>query len=307
MELTHVMTQDSQGNFDGRMFPDLKLFLEASLNPADLPDTTHFDILEKVIEYNYWFGEPLPTQQDIDDFFTTVSSTYQILLSSDPSSSNPYKSVYQTWTQIYNTTYGLGLDSLVDGPNCDYSFECPSPDFTYNNRHYQMAENALWQLDTSESLVGITNRKMIIWTHNAHAARNINSFPDSTYQTSMCNLKTSPCAIENAAHRVKVAIGDKSYSLVTMAYSGTIGSNSCPPSTDGGGEIHSPVGFLEYYIRLAGFPVAALVDLTVKVPSWFNTAYFSGYDEYESNQGNLPDIYDGVLYLEKMNPVTCRS
>jgi hypothetical protein len=291
------------------MFPKLKEFLEYSLSPEDLPDSTHFDILQKVIEYNYWFGEALPPQEDIDKFFSTVTSTHDLLLSLEVSSTNPYKSLYQTWTQIYNTTYGLGLDSLVDGPACGYSFDCSSSDFTYNNRHYQMAQNVLWQLHTStESLVGITARKMIIWTHNAHACRNINSFPDSTYQASMCYLKSSPCAIENAGHRVKLAIGERSYSLLSMAFSGIIGSNSCPPSSDGGGDIVAPVGYLEYYIRRAGFPVAAMLDLTTKaLPSWLTTAYVLGYDEYKSNQGNLPDIFDGLLYFDTMNPITCRS
>lgn len=290
------------------MFPNLKSFLEWSLSSADLPDATHFDMLQKVIEYSYWFGDPLPSQQDIDNYFSTISSTYEILLNSEPSTDNPYRSVYQTWTQIYNTTYALGLDSLVDGPECDYSFDSSNTDFTRNNREYQMAENALWQLDTTESLVGVTNRKMIIWTHNAHAVRNINSFPDSTYQTTMCENKASPCAIENAGHRVKVEIGDRSYSLATVSYSGTIGSQACPPDTDGGGDIHSPVGYLEYYFHLAGFPVAALVDLTVaNVPTWLSEAHLIGFEEYESNQADLPDIYDGVLYLETMNPITCRS
>jgi hypothetical protein len=290
------------------MFDQLKEFLEASLLPENLPDATHFEILQKVIEYNYWFGEVQPPQEDIDEFFRTVSLTHEVLLSSEPSPDNPFKSVYQTWTQIYNTTYSLGRDSLVDGPGCSFSFVCSSPDFAYNNRHYQMAENALWQLKSSESLVGITKRKVIIWTHNAHAGRNINSFPDSTYQTAMCHLKSSPCAIENAGHRVKLAIGDRSYSLMSAAFSGTIGSNSCPPAADGGGEIYAPVGYLEYYFRLAEFPVAALLDLTANaLPSWLKTAHFFGYDEYESNQGDLPDMYDGVLFFATMNTVTCRS
>lgn len=303
----NFMSQDSQGNFDGRMFPNLKLFLESSLSPSDLPDAMHFEMLQKVIEYSYWFFDPLPAQEDIDNYFSTISSTYDILLNSVPSQDNPYKSLYQTWTQIYNTTYALGLDSLVDGPKCGYSFDSSNTDFTRNNREYQMAENALWQLGTTESLVGITNRKMIIWTHNSHAVRNINSFPDSTYQTAMCDKKASPCAIENAAHRVNAEIGDRSYSLATMAYSGTIGSQACPADSDGGGNIHAPVGYLEYYIQQAGFPVAALVDLTESVPTWLREAHFIGYEEYESNQADLPDIYDGVLYLETMNPITCRS
>lgn len=289
------------------MFPKLKEFLEYSLAPDDLPDAKHFEILQKVIQYNYWFGETLPPQEDIDEYFSTILSTHEILLSFVVQPDNPYAGLYQTWAQIYNTTYALGRDSLVDGAECGYSFVCSSSDFAYNNRHYQMSQNALWQLQSQESLVGITKRKMIIWTHNVHSARNINSFPDSTYQTAMCNLKSSPCAIVNAADGVKAVIGDRSYSLMTAAFTGTIGSNSCPPSTDGGGEIFAPVGYLEYYIRLAEFPVAALVDLTMKsLPTWLSSTHFVGYEEYHSNQGDLPDMFDGVLFISTMNPITCR-
>lgn len=289
------------------MFDNLKPFLNFSLSPENLPDAKHFEILEKVLEYSYWFGgAPLPSQEEIDTYFRTVKSTHEILLSSEPTLDNPYYSVYQTWTQIYNNTYSFGLDMLVDGPACGYSLSCTSTDFAFNNRHYQMAENVLWQLKSQESLVGIKKRKMIIWTHNNHAARNINSFPDATYQVIMCHLKESPCAIENAGHRVKIALADRSYSLVTMAFTGTKGSNACPPGNDGGSEIYAPVGHLEYYTRVAGFPVAALLDFTVSsLPSWLTTAHFIGYDEYVSTQGDLPSIYDGVLFINEMTNFTC--
>jgi erythromycin esterase-like protein len=176
-----------------------------------------------------------------------------------------------------------------------------------NNRIYQMAENVLWQLKSQESFVGITKRKMIIWTHNFHGSKNmVKSWPYATYQQGQCHGKSEPCGVVPAMDRVKFNLGTKSFSMGAMSYSGTIGYNYCPPSSDTPDSIFAPVGSFEFNMNLAGYSNAAFIDFTSSpVPSWISDGISLGYDNYVVNQGNFADAFESALFFNQMNPITC--
>jgi hypothetical protein len=110
---------------------------------------------------------------------------------------------------------------------------------------------------------------------------------------------------------VREALGEKMYSIAGIAFSGTYGSNdpvcgSITPLHD----IFAPTGSLEYDFHIAGFPLAAFLNLsseTVKLPSWLLEYTDVGFVDYR-RYGSVvaPGVYDGVIFYDTTAGISCR-
>jgi erythromycin esterase len=274
------------------MYSGIKTFLDKALPPSVMPGQEYFDILQNVI--NILFLKP--SAEEIVFFYETLNST-MANLTAEPSAPGVNRDIpdYPFWVQLYSNARSLA----------DWQFNDPPSDIEGANiRDLQMANNTLWWSQSTNFTQGLKSgeskrRKMVVWTHNMHAARNLNVVVDPTIST--C-YGTDPCDMIPSGDHVKRALGSEVYSIGSTAHSGTSGYPDYYPLY----YPVSPTGSLEASIHGYSFPVAAFGDLqNSSRPSWATGNLTTiALENYVEEYGDLSKIFDGILYFDVMDPIT---
>jgi hypothetical protein len=296
-------------------YPELESFLNTYIPSDQQPSAFYYEILKNITNNVYFFGYPLPSENNINFFFSELNRTINYLVSV----SNQYNSNnFDIWVLIYNQTAATARDAFIWGPACSiqppsYS-TCNNVEYLMNNRDVQMATNIRWFMESKRgSLVSITNRKIIIWSGNSHGAVNLSSISDGAYQFSYCK-GINPCPTVRAGTKIKEWYGNQAIMVATTSFQGSSGSSITPceettPYTTYPTTIY---GSMEYLFYAAGFPNAAYLDLSNKsaLPSWLSSEDNGFHFDSDSNDPipmitNIPALYDAVLYFENMAGITC--
>jgi erythromycin esterase len=152
-----------------------------------------------------------------------------------------------------------------------------------------MAENVQWILDHEYK-----GEKIIIWTANYHATRNISTIK---------GLKGHPSDSTTMGNYLYKKYGDKVYSMVFVPYSGHTGnrgyfkSNSFMAIPKHNGQsmeslLHK-TGYAYGFLNLRDIPLGGewLREENRMYPSFWN-----------ETRAKWPEIYDGIFYIDVMKP-----
>lgn len=300
----------------------LREFLLDALPSSHMPSEIYFSLLQNVTMQKYALNAftapiPIPSESEIDNFFSTFDSTFSYL-NENFRNDIPH---YYLWVLIYNQTRALASDAFIYGPPCNHNyFTCPSLEYNLNSRDRQQANNLLYFLNArgvhSGSLVGIEKRKIIVWLHNSHAIRNLNDYADPGYQFQLENPENplatlckgnTPCGVFRAGHVLYDYIGPRMYSIAAIAGSGTTGSNDNKCSNKKIKDIKIPVGSIEYDLHKASFNKSAFLDFVNNpLPPWLVDYYSAAYFDYNIyGLAHITSLYDGVLFMDVAQGVTC--
>ena len=275
-------------------------FLVSAL-PSDLVSSGYYDLLSNIINMEYFTDPtfhphpnlPLPSIEVINNFFITFNLT-KIFLQNN---SHDNDDDYNFWTQYYNNAYTVAVLSfetskLPLSPNLvSVSME--------NVRNKQMADNLIWWLQS-----GTSHRKIIVWTHNMHFARNLITV-NNTIEMMSCAY-TEPCLLHTAGEWVQNILGtDIVYLLGATAFSGSSGYAPYYPVFN----ISAPVDSLEAYLNQSDLNPAGILDFRQKhrapLPTWFSEARTTlAFENYTQFNANLWKNYDGVIFYTEQLPIT---
>ncbi len=164
-----------------------------------------------------------------------------------------------------------------------------------NYRDFQMAKNSLWLLNKK-----YRGNKVILWAANGHIAKT-----DTLYDVEREGWK--PEIRQYPMGEVLYdSLGDKMYSIGFVTYNGR--GTTLRYSPEAKDFLFLPYPFeradsscLEYEFRKTGYSYAFL-DLKGRSGHWSDISLRMRIWRPEYVKGRLPDIYDGIFYIEEMQP-----
>lgn len=137
------------------------------------------------------------------------------------------------------------------------------------------------------------NRKLIVWAHNGHLARNTSRVEELGRKFRFNKMITT-------GHRVHKALGDAVYSVMFVAYGGRTGIWWQDPH-----EVSTPSnGSVEDLLHRTGF-AQAFVNLR-ELPSshWLRGRLVASPIARSPMRADWADVFDGLFFLDAMAPST---
>jgi len=252
--------------------PDLKQTLEPLRKTPDFPDgyDDFLVILAELLDKEYSHAP----EEAARDLFMKVLEGIQRCLGK---ASVPDQ---EFWIQELNNIRGFAKNSWYQG----------------DNREKQMGENLLWLIEK-----GFPEQKIIVWAHNFHIAKNLEVLKKANLETSSYSLTMGSVIYRQHAEQV--------YCLGLVSYQGDFCCDAWKGDLVKTRTIQLPgENDLENALFQQGHPYAFVDLLSQPAEAWIRQPHgMMGVDHYERVVLDWGKIYDGLFYIQTMEPSRSRT
>jgi erythromycin esterase len=281
LELAGIDVQLTGAEAERHFAADLRRVAEAAGMPGADFDRRIAPVVANVVEARYELGE-LPEPAAREGFLVALGDLEQRLRRGDGMVDEP-----ELWIRVVNGMRQLAPASWAT----DWTKPLMADTVSFPVRDRIMGEHLLWLARGR-----YPGRKIILWLHNAHAARNLASIDVASPEVAPLYQVWKP-----AGHVAHAVLGEEMYVIAMVAHHGQhqFAVRKGPPTE----LLPASAGSLEDLLHRAGF-ANAFLDLRRggARPRWLDEPLVARPIKYEEMRARWPQVFDGVLFIDTMEP-----